>query len=125
MRWRPAPPFNQAPEFTSLLWTSVRIVPVAEPVCPELRAGRRNIRIRVPLVRAVIEPARNLVPVRGEGAVHRQIRRQRRQAWAFVVAPDLDVLEQCDVLLGHDRVEQCDARYPYQRGQPRAAALGV
>src|SRR6267154_5001888 len=87
------PAFQSGPELTSRLRTSVRIVPIAEPVCAELRAGRRDVRIRVPLVRAVIEPARNLVPVRGEGAIRRQIRRKCRQARASVVVPDFDVLE--------------------------------
>src|SRR5258706_4524888 len=95
------PAFQSGPDLTSRLRTSVRIVPVAEPVCRELRAGRRNIRIRVPLVRAVIEPARNLVPVRGEGAVHRQIRRDRAQASSVVTAPDSVRLAESAVLFGH------------------------
>ena len=67
-----------------------------------LERHRRNVRIGRTLARPVEVPCRNL----GRRNDRRGIRRQVRPARALVVVPDLEVLEECDVLRGEDLLQE-------------------
>src|SRR5438093_808873 len=97
---RPAPsatPSPPSPNPKLNLGARIRILRIAESIRRQLCAGKRNVRIRIPLVRAIEHASRHTIT-----ELRARERLDDRNARPLIVAPDLDVLEQRDVFLGHD-----------------------